>query len=95
LFKELEIEINFFNETIQKTIEQYGKKDADGNYELTEDKKGILIQEDKYDECMKKINELNSLEINLSYTPIFKINELELLELSMNDIEILMPFIED
>jgi hypothetical protein len=44
---------------------------------------------------MKKIKELNDLEPNLSYVPSFTLSELEDLELSMNELNLLMPFIDE
>ena len=57
LFKEIQGQIDFFNSTIEKLINEYGQKDENGNFILTEDKTGVKIQEDKYKECMNKIDE--------------------------------------
>lgn len=94
-FNELENEAKFFNETLQKLIEEYGKKDENGNYIYTEDKQGVKIQDDKFQECMNKIDELNKLEVNLSYVPEFTIEELEPLDLEMKYISLLLPYIKD
>lgn len=95
LFKEIDENVEFFNKTLSDLLNNYGQKDENGEYILTEDSNGVKIKEDKYDECLEKINELNALEANLIYQPIFKIEELENLELSMNELELLMPFIEE
>ena len=95
LFKEIEEQVEFFNITLQNLINEYGQRYEDGNFILTEDKNGVKIKEDKYDECMNKINELNNLEINLNYTPSFTIDELENSELSMEELSLLMPFITE
>lgn len=94
-FNELEVETKFFNDTLQKLIEEYGKKDEDGNYIYTDDKQGIKIQDDKFQECMDKIDELNKLEVNLTYTPEFTLDELEPLNLEMKYISLLLPYIKD
>lgn len=95
LFNELEEQVNFFNTTLSNLIKQYGKKDENGEFVLTENKTGVMIQEDKYDECMKKVQELNDLEPEISYIPSFKLEELENLELSIDELKKLMPFIEE
>ena len=95
LFKEVGEQIEFFNNTIQNLVEEYGQKDENNKFILTEDKNGVKIKEDKYDECMNKIDELNNLEINLNYTPSFSIDELENSELSMEELSLLMPFITE
>lgn len=94
-FNELEGETKFFNDTLQKLIEDYGKKDENGNYIYTDDKQGVKIQEDKFQECMDKIDELNKLEVNLSYIPEFTLEELEPLNLEMKYISLLLPYIKD
>ena len=94
-FNELEGETKFFNDKLQKLIEDYGKKDENGNYIYTDDKQGVKIQEDKFQECMDKIDELNKLEVNLSYIPEFTLDELEPLNLEMKYISLLLPYIKD
>ena len=94
-FNELESEAKFFNDTLQKLIEEYGKKDEEGNYIYTEDKQGVKIQDDKFQECMDKIDELNKLEVNLTYIPEFTLDELEPLNLEMKYIDLLLPYIKD
>ena len=94
-FNELENEAKFFNDTLQKLIEEYGKKDEEGNYIYTEDKQGVKIQDDKFQECMNKIDELNKLEVNLTYIPEFTLDELEPLNLEMKYIDLLLPYIKD
>ena len=94
-FNELENETKFFNETLQKLIEEYGKKDENGNYIYTDNKQGIKIQEDKFDECMSRIEELNKVEVNLTYIPEFTLDELEPLNLEMKYIDLFLPYIKD
>ena len=94
-FNELETEVKFFNESLQKLIEEYGKRDEDGNFIYTDDKQGIKIQDDKFQECMSKISELNNLEVNLTYIPEFTLDELESLNLEMKYIDCLLPYIKE
>lgn len=95
LFQSVQEDITFFNTTLQKIIYNYGLKDENGNYVLTEDQKGVKIQEDKKDECMVEIQELNNLDSELKYIPHFTIEELDTLELSVQELSCLMPFIEE
>jgi hypothetical protein len=44
---------------------------------------------------MQKMNELDNLEITLQYIPTFTLDELDTLELSMNEMEVLMPLIDE
>ena len=94
-FNELENEIKFFNSTLQNLIEKYGEKDNEGNFVYTDDKQGIKIQEDKYQECMGAINDLNELEVSLTYIPEFTLDELDSLNLEMKYVNLLLPYIKD
>lgn len=95
LFKEIEEQVDFFNTTLSDLIKEYGQKDENGKYILTDDQNGIKIREDKYEECMSKINELNNLDINLDYIPNFTLDELDNLELSIDEMTLLIPFIAE
>lgn len=92
-FKEVQEQVDFFNNTVQNLINQYGKKDENGDFILTENKNGVMIQEDKFNECMNKIDELNDLDIELTYNPTFTIEELDGLDLTISELNSLMPFI--
>lgn len=94
-FNQLEEEAKFFNETLQKIIDEYGQKDENGNFIFTDNGQGVKIKEDKYNDCMGKIEELNSIEVKLNYTPSFTLEELEGLDLEMKYINLLMPYISD
>ena len=94
-FNQLEEEAKFFNETLQKIIDEYGQKDENGNFIFTDNGQGVKIKEDKYNDCMEKIEELNSIEVKLNYVPSFTLDELEGLDLEMKYINLLMPYISD
>lgn len=94
-FEQLEKEVKFFNETLQKVVEEYGQRDENGEFVLTDDKQGVKIKEDKFNECMEKIDELNNIEIQLTYIPEFTLDELEPLNLEMKYIQFLMPYIKE
>ena len=95
LFDQLETETKFFNNTLQSIIEEYGQRDEDGKFVLTDDGTGVKIKEDKLSECMEKIDELNNVEINLTYVPNFALEELDGLELEIRYITYLMPYIKE
>lgn len=94
-FSAIEKEAKFFNEELQKIIEEYGKRDENGNYIFSEDKNSILIVEEKKAECVEKTRELNELEVDLDYIPSFNLEELENLDLTVREIELLMPYIQE
>lgn len=94
-FNQLENEAKFFNETLQKIVDEYGQRDENGEFILTSDKQGVKIKEDKLEECMSKIDELSNVEAHLEYEPVFSLDELEGLDLEMKYIDLLMPYISE
>lgn len=92
LFRKVEEEIRFYQESFQKITEEYGEKDAEGNFIPQEDGKGIKMKEGSFTEANKKIIELNTLEIEIAGID-FSIDELESLDLTIGEINFLMPFI--
>lgn len=88
----IEIEEKFFNSKMQEIIKTYGAKDENG--ELIKTDGGIKIAEGQTTECNKAVEELYALEVT---TPdiTFNISELEVLNLSVQDMIILSDFIED
>jgi len=95
LFNELEVESKFFNETLEKIIDEYGQKDEAGNFILTDNGQGVKIKEEKFSECKNKIDELSNVEIHLDYEPVFSLDELDGLDLEMKYINLLIPFISE
>lgn len=94
-FNQLESESKFFNETLQSIIDVYGQRDEDGEFILTDNGQGVKIKEDKFNECMEKVKELNEVETQLSYIPKFTLDELENLDLDFKEMELLIPYIEE
>ncbi len=94
-FNELETEAKFFDETLQKIVEEYGQRDEEGNFVYTQNKNGIKIKDEKFNECMEKVDELNNIEVQLTYIPEFTLEELEGLDLEMKYINLLMPYISE
>lgn len=94
LFQEVEKSIIFYQESLNKLIEEYGKKDENGNFVPTETGDGITIKEEDIEECGKKVQELNELEVVVDSVK-FNLEELESLELTISEIGFLMPFIEE
>jgi len=74
-------------------VDEYGQRDENGNFILTADKNGVKIKEDKFEECMDKIEELNNIEVQLSYIPQFTLEELDSLNLEVKYIQELIPYI--
>lgn len=93
LFKSLEEEALFYQEKFAEVIQEFGLKDENGNFILTEDQQGIRIKEDKISECELKIQELARLDVEITDIS-FSLEELDSLELTVKEIEWLAPFIK-
>lgn len=85
-------EAEYYAKELSKILNQYCKKTEDGKFE--QDKNGsFVIIEDKVAECNTALAELEKIEIdnpNISFT----IDELSSLDLSVSDMDVLMPFIK-
>lgn len=93
LIKKIEEENNFYNIKFHEIIEQYAEKNDQGEYQYI-DENSIKIKEGKEQECYKKVSELQNLEIE---TPniTFSIKELGDINLTIDTVNMLMPFIEE
>ena len=88
----VESELLIYQEHFGKIIEEYGKKDENGNYVFSPDGATIAIIPGKEEECQAKLNELQNIEINTSNIS-FSLEELEGLELSILDLQTLFSLI--
>lgn len=94
LVREVDNEKMFYQTKLASIIDSYGEKDSDGNFVLTEDKTGVQVKKGEIEKCQKEIVELSNLDVEISGIEI-SIEELENFELTLQDMEILMPFIKE
>lgn len=87
-------ERDFYVENLNKIFDKYGERDESGGFKLTEDKTGIIIQDDKRDECNKELEDLMAIEVEIAADPL-KIEELENLELDLATYAKIKPFIAE
>jgi len=85
-------EMDIYQSQLNKIIQEYGARDENDQLMQTEDGTGVKIQEDKIQECQEKLNELLTLEVEIDIKPI-SLNALENIELSLNEITSLSPFL--
>lgn len=94
LFGSLDKEKTFYEEKFNKILETYAEQNEDGTLKLTEDKNGVQIRKDSLVECKKAMDELNELTTTLPDIK-FKLEELEPINLKLDDLALLMPFIDE
>ena len=91
--KAVKSELEISEEQKESLIQSYAEFDDKGQLIVSE-QGGIKIKEDCLQECVKKINEINSLQITFPDI-YFSLDELEPLGLTLGELELLEPFIKD
>ena len=92
--KAVDKEAEFYSEKFQQILEEYAKKDEEGNLVFSEDGNQIMIKDDKIIECNKALEDLQSLEVEID-TFNLTIDDLgEGIECTPDQLDALMPFME-
>ena len=94
LAKAVETELQFYREKLQAIIAEYGEKDENGQPIQTEDGSGIKLRPGSEQECVVAMRELQELEITLPDIK-FNIEDFGNIELSIDDISAILPFMEE
>lgn len=94
LMRKAETELKFYQSEFAKIVEEYGQKDEAGQYIFSEDGQSITILPGKEAECNERLLELRNLDVevdNISFT----IDELENFNLTIAELNCLMPLIKE
>ena len=91
--QEVQKHVDFYQETFRNLLNEYGKKDEQGNLMPTGDGQGILLVEETMSEAYQKLGELRDLEVELPDTK-FSVDNFDGIEISPEEMMIIMPFIE-
>ncbi len=89
-----ESEAKFYQDEFNSIIDKYGEKGEDGNYQFTEDGSAIKIIEGKEDECQAALDALQNVEC-VAPSISFKIDEFEGVDVTLDELSVLMPFIDE
>ena len=90
--KKIKEDLELVEEQYQILLNLYGEVNEEGEFVKTEDG-GIKIKEGYQSECQKKIQEFNQLDVTIPDV-YFTIEELESLNLTLFELEVLEPFIK-
>ena len=93
IFMTLENEIKYFQDTRKTMIEKYCQRLDDGGMKVDENG-NILIKEECIDTFNKESEDLLSATLTLN-VPLLKLEELESLNFSIEQMTALMPFIQE
>jgi hypothetical protein len=93
LTQEIQKHIDFYQEKFRETLFEYGRKDEEGKLMPTEDGQGILLVEETMNEAYQKLAELRELDVELPDVK-FSPDDFDKIELSPEEMLVIMPFIE-
>lgn len=91
--KSIDSESGFYSEKFQKIIDEYAKKDDDGNVVFNDDGSQIIIQEDKIEECNDALEDLQKLEVEIDNQNLTIDDFGEDIKCTPEDLKLLMPFL--
>ena len=94
LAKAIEDEVAFYREKMNELINEYGQKDEDGNLVFIDNGRSIALKPETQAECHQKIAELENLDIELPDIK-FSVEEFADTTLSLEELQPILPFIED
>ena len=86
-------ELDFYKKQYTLCLKAYAQQNSDGNFEMT-DNGNIKIKPGSEEECVKRLQELDSMEFELSNFE-FTLDELDGLNFTINDMKVLSPFIKE
>ena len=85
-------ELKFYQENLTTILQEYAQKDENGDFIRNDDQTGICLIPEKIEECYKKIEELQNLEIE--EPPVtFTFDEIENFELTIEEFQGIENFI--
>ena len=94
LITQINTESSFYQQKFSEIINEFGKRDENGELIYSSDRTSIEIMDGRRLECQQKIEELQNLEVNIEGIE-FTIDELESLNLTISEMGCLMPFIKE
>jgi hypothetical protein len=93
LAQEVEKHVAFYQESFRNLIMEYSKKDEEGNPVPTEDGQGVQLMEETTEEAYQKLAELRDLDVELPDAK-FSVDDFGNVEISADEMIMIMPFIE-
>lgn len=93
LLKKLEVELSTFNDTRMRLIENYAKKDENGQF-VTNEQNEYQFDKEHADKFVEEVNKLLAEEIQIDANPIL-ISEVEELDFTPAEMAMLEPFMDE
>lgn len=93
LCTDLEGHCKFYDEQVNKIIQEYADREEDGTIKRTPDG-GIQVKEGQTAAAQKELNDLDDLDVE-ALDIYFTVEELDGLNLSIADFNYMLPFIQE
>lgn len=93
LLKKLEVELSTFDDTRMKLIENYAKKDENGQF-VTNEQNEYQFDKENADKFVEEVNKLLAEEIQIDANPIL-ISDIEELNFTPAEMAVLEPFMDE
>ena len=93
LKKAVETEGEFYTNKFQEIVDNYAKKDENGQVVFSEDGNQIMIQDGKIEECNQALADLQELTVEIDNCNLTIEDFGEDVECTPEDLEALMPFL--
>lgn len=95
IFEEIDKQADTYAKMLSEIIDDCAKKDESGRPVLSEDGTQVVLLEEKIQECNSRLNELNSLKVDVDMKYNLTLEELDSFEdLTLEQIKLLTPFID-
>ena len=91
-FTKVEEEYNFYDKELNKILDKYAEKNEDGNYKTNNN--GVQIKPEFIKTAKDQLESLMNLEVDFIDIK-FTLDELDTIQLSIEEINALIPFIEE
>lgn len=91
LMTSVQHEVEFYKKKLNEILEEFAERDSNGQYQVNES--GIRIKVEKKEECARRINELQSLEVDIPAN--LTVDELDFLSLTPTQTQKVIPFIAE
>lgn len=93
ILNKIEAEFSFYQNKFSEIVNDFSEKDENNQPVLTENGQGIKIDPSRIKEAEEKLLELNNIDVNFDIT--LSLDDLDNLEISISDMQILSQILQE
>lgn len=94
LNQEIEPHISFYYEKAREIVSEFGERDSNNELITTQDGLGVKIKREETKKCQNKFQELENVKVQIKDL-FFTLEELSCLNLSLEELQGIIPFIKN